>query len=294
MKAFENYHPFCLAIYFLLVIVIAVITNNPVMQIEALIGATMFGIMMQKSSEIISDTVFYVLFFILVGIAVPLFTHNGQTPLFFLNDNPVTFEACICGIFVAVIVVTVILWLKNLTQVMSTDKVLYLFGAIIPRLGLAISIVLRFIPLFIKQKRRVKNTQKAMGLYSSASYLDRARGTLRIISSMITWSIENTSEISTAMKARGYGVKRKCTNYSLFRFEIRDGVILGLSILLMAAVYAARLLGRAQFFYYPYIAQLDVSFMAMALYVFYGLMCILPFIIEIKENLKWKYCISKI
>ena len=36
-------------------------------------------------------------FFLLMAFANPLLVHNGETVLFFMNDNPVTLEAMIYG-----------------------------------------------------------------------------------------------------------------------------------------------------------------------------------------------------
>lgn len=40
---------------------------------------------------------FYVSMFLLVAVTNPLFSHNGVTPLFYLNGNPVTLEAFVYG-----------------------------------------------------------------------------------------------------------------------------------------------------------------------------------------------------
>lgn len=38
MKAFGNYHPFVLLVYFLSVLLVAMFVSNPVLQTEALLG----------------------------------------------------------------------------------------------------------------------------------------------------------------------------------------------------------------------------------------------------------------
>lgn len=86
--------------------------------------------------------------FLLVAVTNPLFSHNGVTPLFYLNGNPVTLEAFVYGAAIAVMVVGVMLWCRCYSAVMTSDKFLYLFGRAIPKLALVLSMALRFIPMF--------------------------------------------------------------------------------------------------------------------------------------------------
>lgn len=139
MKAFGNYHPFVLLIYFLSVLLVAMFVSNPVLQTEALAGGILFCIMIQRKRETVGNLGFYVPLFLMIAITNPLFSHNGVTPLFFLNGNPVTLEAFVYGIAIAVMLIGVILWCKCYSEIMTSDKFLYLFGKVIPKLSLVLS-----------------------------------------------------------------------------------------------------------------------------------------------------------
>lgn len=293
MKTFSGYHPFVLMFYFLSVLIIAMFVWNPIIQLSALVGGIIFSFSIHKKKEILSDIAFYIPLFIMVAVTNPLFSHNGVTPLFFLNGNPVTYEAFMYGIAIAVMVIAVMFWCKCYSKIMTSDKFLYLFGRIIPKLSLVLSMALRFIPMFKKQMHRVSKAQKAMGLYSSKSYVDKIRSALRVFSVMITWSLENSIETSISMKARGYGLKGR-TNYSLFKFKARDGVMLATSLLLMTVTLIGVATGQTYFYYYPEISKLNLSVSAITIYISFLLITLLPFILETKENIKWKYYISKI
>lgn len=293
MQAFSNYHPFVLMVYFFSVIITAMFVWNPVIQLSALFGAIIFCIALQNRGEALSGLRFYIPLFVLVALTNPLFSHNGATPLFFLNGNPVTLEAFCYGAAIAVMVTGVMLWCKCCGEIMSSDKFLYLFGRIIPKLSLVLSMALRFIPMFIRQMRKVNRAQKAMGLYASKNYVDKLKGSLRVLSVMVTWSLENAMETSISMKARGYGIKGR-TNYALFRFTGKDGLMLSGSIFLIALCVIGAAFGAADFFYYPRISRISVSVLSLTTYISYGLLALLPFIIETKERLKWKYCVSRI
>lgn len=293
MKAFGNYHPLVLLVYFLSVLLVAMFVSNPVLQIFALLGGILFCLMLQKRSEIIGNIGFYIPMFLMVAITNPLFSHNGVTPLFFLNGNPVTLEAFIYGIAIAVMVIGVMMWCKCYSEIMTSDKFLYLFGKAIPKLSLILSMALRFIPMFKRQMHKVNRAQKAMGLYSSKSVVDKIRSAMRVFMAMISWSLENSMETSASMKARGYGMKGR-TNFSLFRFHANDAALLTVCILLLGMTMVGVALGATVFYYYPRISELNLSFYAIAVYISFGILSFLPFLIEIKEALVWKYYISKI
>ena len=293
MKAFGNYHPGVLFAYFLSVLLISMFVSNPVLQLLALFGGILFCITLVKRGEIAGNIGFYVPLFLMVAVTNPIFSHNGVTPLFFLNGNPVTLEAIIYGIAIAVTVIGVMLWCKSYSEIMTSDKFLYLFGKAIPKLSLVLSMALRFIPMFKRQMHKVSRAQKAMGLYSSKSFTDKIKSRMRVFMAMISWSLENAMETSASMKARGYGSGGR-TNFSLFRFYAGDAILLTVCILLLCITVTGTAMGETVFYYYPRISELNLSPYAITVYAAFGILSFLPFIIEVKEAIKWKYYISKI
>ena len=231
--------------------------------------------------------------FLLVAITNPLFSHNGVTPLFFLNGNPVTLEAFVYGAAIAVTVIGVMLWCKCFGKIMTSDKFLYLFGKVIPKLSLVLSMALRFIPMLLRRRRKVSEAQKAMGMYSGKGFTDRLHRAARVFMAMISWSFENAMETSSSMKARGYGLPGR-TNFSLFKLRKTDILLLGISVCLLSLSLAAVAAGDSAFYYYPRISGLGASPLAIAAYSAFALLSFLPFIIETREALVWKYFISKI
>ena len=293
MKAFSNYHPAVEAVYFISVLLFAMFVQNPVIELSALVGGILFCCVILESSEAAGNIGFYVPMFFLTAITNPLFSHNGVTPLFFLNGNPVTLEAFVCGIFTAVMVIAVMLWFRCYSEIMTSDKFLYLFGRTMPKLSLVLSMTLRFIPMFKRQMHRVSRAQKTMGLYSSKSFLDRIKSALRVFSAMIAWSIENSMETSASMKARGYGLKGR-TNFSMFRFYAEDIILLSVCTVLSGITVSGIFMGKTTFYYYPKITELNLSLYSIFVYTAFCILSFLPFIIEVKERIKWKYYISKI
>ena len=290
MKAWAKYHPVTLMVYFLSVLLVSMFLWNPILLLSSLLGSACFCAVLQSRKETALDLAFYLPLFLMVTITNPLFSHNGVTPLFFLNGNPVTLEAFFYGAAIAVMVISVMLWCKCYSKIMTSDKFLFLFGRAVPKLSLILSMALRFIPLFRRQSRKVSRAQKAMGLYSSKSYVDRVRAGMRVLMALIGWSLENSMETAASMQARGYGLRGR-TQFSLFRFSASDGVMLTLSVLLTGVTLFGS--GAIEFFFYPRVSALQSSIGACIVYAAFGLLCFLPLILEGKESIQWRYYKSK-
>ena len=293
MNAFAGFHPAALMLYFVTVLLFTMFTWNPVLLALSLAGGMAFVTALERPRELGRNLAFYLPLYLMIAVINPLFSHNGVTPLFFLNGNPVTLEAVLYGLDIAVMLVAVLYWFKGYNHVMTSDKFLFLFARAIPKLALMLSAALRFVPLFKVQVRRVNRAQKAMGLYAADSYVDKVKGGLRVFLFLIAWSLENAVETGDSMRARGYGLKGR-SHFSLFRFTLRDGVLLGGTAAALSVLLAGFLSGAVAFSFYPRITALPVSPLAAACYVVFGVLTLLPFILEAEGNAKWRYYRSKI
>lgn len=293
MSAFSKLHPLVLMLYFAAVLSIGMFVTNPVIEIISLAGGILFCSLLTGAKEKKNDFVFYLPLMFLIAITNPLFSHNGATPIFFMNGNPVTVEAIVYGGYLAVMIVSVMLWFKAYSFIMTSDKFVYLFGRIVPQLSLVLSMALRYVPMLKRQAKRISRTQKAMGLYTSESRFDRLRSGMRVVSVLTGWSLENAVETGKSMKARGYGLKGR-TNYSDFKFLKLDFVLLSVCILLWVITLAGTAAGKLDFYYYPEITDIPAEFYSIICYAAYGLLACLPFILEAEEMIRWKYYRSKI
>ena len=293
MNIFSSYHPVVLMLYFISVILVSMFTLHPVILTISLISGICWFSMLADRRELLSSLGFYLAMFILIAVTNPIFSHNGETILFFLNDQRVTLEAIFYGMATGVMIVAVIFWCKCYSEVMTSDKFIYLFGKAIPKLSLILSMALRFIPLFKMQMKKISKTQKTMGLYSSKSVVDNIGGAMRVFAAILTWSLENAVDTANSMKARGYGLKGR-TNFSLFRFTYRDGIMLGCIASGMFIIAVSAFCGKLHFAYYPVVTKANGSVLGIVAYIMSAVLMFIPYIIEIKENIRWKLLISKI
>lgn len=293
MRSFSSLNPRVLTVYFISVLLISMFLWNPIIQLISLVGGILFFACLSNVKSFLSDLGFYAGLFLLITITNPLFSHNGETPLFFMNGKPVTLEAIIYGGAMGIMIISVIIWCKCLSLIMTSDKILYIFGGLMPKLSLLLSMSLRFIPLFKRQEKKVQKAQKSTGLYSQESRTDKVKSAMATMPSMIGWSLENAVETGNAMKSKGYGLKPR-TSYSMFRFGIKDGIFITATVIFTAVILVCTALGKLDFYYYPTVSSLDITGLSACAYICYGILSLMPFIIETEENLKWKYYISEI
>ncbi|HLR72048.1 MAG TPA: energy-coupling factor transporter transmembrane component T [Pseudogracilibacillus sp.] len=293
MQSFATFHPIVLFFYYMIVMTMTVFIMHPFVLILSIIGSLFFYAFLTPYKTIVRDLGFYILVFFLISVTNPIFVHKGETILFYLNDNPVTVEAFIYGFMIATMLVAVIFWSKSYSSIMTSDKFIYLFGKMIPKLSLIISMALRFIPRFKHQILKVNQTQKTLGIYTSNSITDRIMSGIRTFNSVVMWSMENAISQADAMKARGYGLKGR-TNFSLFRWYSRDTITLAIMFCMFILVLYFNSRGALSFNYYPTLTVIDVSRINFFHFFVVFILFTLPSFIELKENLQWKYLKSKI
>ena len=73
-----------------------------------------------------------------------------------------------------------------------------------------------------------------------------------------------------------------------------DKLFLGILLLLGGNIFAGILTKRVHFLYYPMLRMNTNTLWAMLVYVCYGILCFLPIIIDVTEDIKWHYMKSKI
>lgn len=288
MNSFAGYHPIVLFVYYGLALFFTMFTSHPILLAASLAGAFLFYTLLTPRKQWMGDLVYYFFLFVLLAITNPLFSQNGETPLFFMNDQPVTLEALWYGAAVAGMIVAVLFWCKCYNLVLTTDKFLYLFGNTIPKLSLILSMALRFFPLIKQQVKKVNQAQKTMGMYARDSLWDKLLFQARVLDSVITWLLESSVDTADSMKARGYGVAKR-SHFSIFRFEKRDGRLLGVLGVLAAAILAGWMQKVYQFRYYPSMDQIAMDEKSICYDAVAGALLLLPFVLEAKGKIQWHW-----
>ena len=229
-------------------------------------------------------------FLVFAAVINPAFSHQGVTIIaYFSTGNPLTLESIVYGVASAMMFTSVILWFSCYNAVMTSDKFIYLFGRIIPGLSLIFSMVLRFVPKYKAQIKVISNAQKCIGRDASyGNIFRRARNGVKIISIMITWALENAIETADSMKSRGYGLKGR-TSFSNYRFDNRDKIAFGIMVFFTIIVLIGAWQGRNSMQYFPNMKMVKITAFSIFEYGCYFLLCIMPIIMEVMEEIKWRH-----
>lgn len=293
--SFSSFHPIVNFVYFAFVLVFGMCLMNPACLVTSLTCSIIYHIQLCEKKAVRFSLVYMLPLVLLTAIVNPAFTHQGFTILTYLpSGNPLTLESVVYGFAAALMLVSVIEWFACYTEVMTSDKFVYLFGRIIPSLSLVLSMTLRFIPKFAAQLKQVKKAQKCIGRDSSeGSIPKRIKNGATIISIMITWALENAIETADSMRSRGYGLPGR-TAFSIYRFDSRDKKALIWILACGLYVTAGWIMGELYFVYYPGIKGTAVSPFNITFYLVYAMLCITPVLINIQEDRTWKRLRSEI
>lgn len=289
MRGFKNINPIALTIYFLLVTIIPMLCLNPVCLMLLFLCAAFLRIIYSKS--FFKEIAFYLVLLIILAIINPIFSHRGNTVLFVLNDMPITLEASVYGVVSATMIISVLICFSTYSDIMTSDKLLYLFGAFSKKTALILSMSLRFIPLLKRQAKAINDAQKTMGIIQQDSISDNIRSKISVFSALISWALENGITTADSMNARGYesGKKSRYKRYSFTAFDVVFSII-SVLLFIISLLFAENI----AFACYPAISFADITVKSFICYLSYGILSFLPIFIEVKECLKWKYLQSKI
>ncbi|RUS47207.1 energy-coupling factor transporter transmembrane protein EcfT [Cohnella sp. AR92] len=281
-------------LFFVSVIAFGMFFMHPVLQAIALVSAVVYSQMLKGKRALKFNLIYMLPLLLITAVINPAFNHAGVTILFYLKSgNPVTLESILYGVATAVMFVTVIIWFSCYNAVMTSDKFIYLFGRAIPALSLIFSMVLRFVPRYKSQIRRISHAQRSIGRdVTQGSPYRRAKHGLRIVSIMTTWALENAIETADSMRSRGYGLPKR-TSFSLYRFDNRDRLALGILAGLLLVILAGAALGENTIRYFPSIRLDPYSSFSAIVYVAYFALCLMPVGIQILEDIKWRSIASR-
>ena len=292
MVRFHELNPAVIALWFFTVTGTAMFCSYPVICFLTLTAGVLL-FLVRNGRNHIRTHLFFLILYVILTIANPLVSHNGKTVLFVMNDNPVTLEALLYGLNSATMLTGVLYMFRSFTQIMTSEKLLYITSLLSPKISLVLSMAVRYVPLFNRQGQKVSDTQKAMGLYADDNIIDDITGRMRIFSSVSTWALENGIVTADSMAARGFGTGRR-TSLKRFSFTLTDTAFLILTVILASTVIVAAAQGSLEFDFYPEMSGIHPDHTGKAGLAAFLLLVLMPVFKETEALIKWKYSESKI
>ena len=290
--AFSGFHPGVNLLFFAAALGLTMFIQQPVYLLISLVSGCAYLLYLQGKKGFLRQVGYLVPILIMMAVINPIYNHEGVTVLWYLpNDNPITLEAICFGLASAVMMGASIVWFNCCNTVFTSDKIIYLFGRVIPALSLLISMTLRFVPRFKNFLQSVLRIQQAM--HKPANTKEKLQQALAAFSATVSWAMEQSIVSADSMKSRGYGVQGR-TAFSIYIFEKRDGIAMAILLLLCAGSAVPHLTGLMTWTYYPSMTGELLGSIQIMAYLCYGGMCNLPLIIDLMEDRKWNALRSKI
>ena len=241
MDTFSTYHPVINFIYFVIVIGLSMFFMHPVFLVISLICSMAYGIYLKGKKAM---KVFFFAMLpscLLMAIINPLFSHAGATMLFYMKDgNPVTLESILYGIGArchagrSCILVLRIQCRYDIGQVHVPVRQSDPGG-----LAAAVHGACASCPaLSARSKRSPRRSSASDSNVNNGKLYERAVHGLKILSITTTWALENSVETADSMKSRAYGLRGR-TNFSIYRFDRRDSILLTFLLGVFALILAA-------------------------------------------------------
>lgn len=292
--AFSQIHPSVSFGFFAAVMLITAFVLHPAVTGISLVSACIYTVVLKGRKALLFDVLAVLPFIVFVAVLNPLFNHEGMTPLFYLrNGNAVTKEAVVYGLVSACMFAALIMWFYCMNAVMTSDKVIFLFGRVIPVLSLIFSMVLRFVPRLMNRISEVSAARRSVAPPAKKGLVSGLRHGISVLSVTVTWALESAVTMSDSMRSRGYG-QRGRTSYALFHFTPRDAVMTAALAVSCAGSVAAMAAKRIGFRFYPSIKAVPMNVPGALGLAAFCVLCLLPVILDVKENLSWRIISSKL
>ena len=290
--AFSGFHPVVNLCFFAAVIGMTMFLMHPVFLSISFLCACGYLWYLRGGRGLVRQIGFLLPVLLFTAALNPLFNPDGATVLFLLpGGSPVTWEAVCFGLTSAALMGASIIWFSCCSIVITTDKIIYLFGRLIPSLSLLISMTLRFVPRF---KDYLQSTVRVLrAIEPPKTRLETLKQALTAFSATVSWAMEQSIVTADSMKSRGYGCAGRSA-YAICRFERRDALAIASMAALCLGIVLPWAAGRVRWSFYPVISTEPLSFGAMLCYLSFSGICMMPLIVNWKEDRKWSSLRSKI
>ena len=288
--AFSKCHPAVNFVFFLGVILAAVLIQHPAYVLAGMVTGAIYYLLLNGSKGL-KMLVLLLPLFVFVAAINPLLNTDGQRILFYVLGRPYTLEALWYGIALSGMIVVMILWFGCYNKVLTGDKFTSLFGNLIPAISLLLVMVFRMVPNFIRKARGIAGARKSIGKGAGANATPGEKVThgLAAMGALTTWALEGSVITGDSMRSRGYGTAKR-SSFMIYRMTVTDWLLLVLMVLLMGLTIVAAALGQMSAAFTPAMSVSPVSWGLIC----YTLYLMIPIFYYWKEAAQWYISRSKI
>lgn len=285
---FDSYHPVINLIYFAGAIGFTVAFHHPVFLAISYLVAFAYSVKLNGIRGLVFNLCLLPLM-AAYALWYSYYTHFGVTIIGQnFTGNDLTMESLVFGFVISVTAAAVIMWMSCVFAVFSSDKVVYLFGRVSPKASLFLSILLRSVPRIKQMTRKTNTAQKGIGHGCFQGGIAGVRFVPRLISIVVTWTLESFAERSDSMKSRGYTLRGR-TAFSIYRFDNRDRLFVVVLFLCLTLVAMAVMFDQTNIYYDPEIIMNRVTPASVFFYTGYAVFLLLPMVLQVAGEIRYSH-----
>lgn len=286
--AFSRCHPAVNFVFFLGVILAAVLIQHPAYVLSGAVTGAIYYLHLNGRKSV-KFLLLLLPLFVLVAAINPLFNTDGQNVLCHILGRPYTVEALLYGTALSGMIVVMLLWFGCYNKVLTGDKFTSLFGNLIPAISLLLVMVFRMVPNFIRKTKQIAGARKSIGKGDNGTTKGKLVSGLAVLGALITWALEGSVITSDSMRARGYGTTKR-SSFMIYRMTLTDWLLLAFMAVLLTLTFIAASLGQMAAAFTP---VMEISPLSWGL-IPYTLYLMIPVFYRWKEAAQWYISRSKI
>lgn len=270
-------HPFVCLAYYSGILLLIFSFNHPAFIVSAFIMIFLQISYLMSLRAAVSHLKIYLVLGLAIALLNPLFNRRGVTILFYLFDKPVTLESFAYGLYMMLLILTMLMVFVSINNVLGMSKLLYLFSSPIPQTGFIISMTLRYGELFKRQAREYMGIQTTRANSGKTGKFWRIKNTSHILAGFFSSSLEDGMIVSETLKAKEYG-KHQRSHYQKYKMRGLDFVFMSIFLSLGALLVVGKYYDLGNIDYYN---NLHINLQeGVIIYVIYLTFFLLPLIID--------------
>lgn len=268
----------CAIIFFICILALIAICNNPLMQILLYIGIIISLYVYDKNN--INKLVYLSLF---IGLPIliinPIINSNGATILFFkavpvLGTVVITFESIFYSFNMFLKLINTVLAFFLFNILIHPDRLLNMMAVFSYKSSLVLSLSTRMIPLLTAQIREISEVQRTRGVnLDSKNIIEKVKGWYPFLKILLFSSLENSLSMAEAIESKGYGANKRTVFYEE-KIRPIDLIVLISSAILIILTITGFNQGWLNYKFFPHLSYLVVSTEQM---IYYSLIMIIVF-----------------
>ena len=234
MKRFsiQKIHPVSVLIFFIEALITCFVADKAGLFV-IFVFLFIFAVLQKKAKSVLWSLPLAGFMFILN----PIFYHGGETVLFTVGRTNFTLEAIENGLYCALLILCTTLIFTVLGGIISEEKFLYVFGRILPKTSLMISMIFKHFDLLSESYKQCKNMAKISGIYDNDQTLfDKLKTNAVIFEAFTGAALEGSLDTALSLSSKGYYNKNK-TKIKLYDFKAYDFIFIAATAVIFACTF---------------------------------------------------------